>query len=167
MDLCFFHLILSALFCRTEHRRHSNLPKKYASFPERKRNLADDINRYYNADNLWDALRAEFVLPHYENNPLVQEQIEWFMNHQDFLLHSTTRAAPYLYYIFQQVKKRHLPAELVLLPIIESAYNPFAYSSAGAAGIWQMMPGTASGYGVNKIGGTMEGAMWLPQLMQP
>ncbi len=119
-------------------------------FPDRKESLAADIYRYHNADNIWDALRSEFALPHYENNPLVQEQIEWFMNHQDFLQRSSMRAAPYLYYIFQQVKKRHLPAELVLIPIIESAYNPFAYSTAGAAGIWQMMPGTASGYGIKQ-----------------
>jgi membrane-bound lytic murein transglycosylase D len=121
-------------------------------YPEHKQQLADDIYRYQNADNLWDALREEFALPHFEENPLVQEQIDWFMSHQEFLLHSATRAAPYLYYILQQVKKRHLPGEVALLPIIESAYNPFAYSSAGAAGIWQMMPGTASGYGVKQNG---------------
>lgn len=34
--------------------------------------------------------------------------------------------------------------------MIESAYNPFAYSSAGAAGIWQMMPDTAAGYGIKQ-----------------
>lgn len=117
---------------------------------EHKQNLAADIHRYHHADNIWDSLRQEFTLPHYEDNPLVQEQIEWFLNHQDFLMHSTSRAIPYLYYISQQVKKRHLPSELVLLPIIESAYNPFAYSTAGAAGIWQMMPGTASGYGIKQ-----------------
>jgi membrane-bound lytic murein transglycosylase D len=72
------------------------------------------------------------------------------MNHQDFLYRSAQRAAPYLYYILQQAKKRHLPAEIVLLPMMESAYNPFAYSTAGAAGIWQMMPGTASGFGIKQ-----------------
>jgi membrane-bound lytic murein transglycosylase D len=117
---------------------------------ERKQSLADDIDRYRNADNLWDVLRSQLGLPHYEDNPLVQQQINWFMNHQDFLYRSALRAAPYLYYISQQAKKRHLPAEIVLLPMMESAYNPFAYSTAGAAGIWQMMPETASGFGIKQ-----------------
>lgn len=117
---------------------------------EHKQTIADDISRFKQADNLWDVLRDEFSLPHYENNPLVQEKIEWFMNNQDFLLRSVTRASPYLYYILQQVKKRHLPAELVLLPIVESGYNPFATSNVGAAGIWQLMPGTASDLGVRQ-----------------
>ncbi|HSW93838.1 MAG TPA: transglycosylase SLT domain-containing protein [Gammaproteobacteria bacterium] len=121
--------------------------------PERKQNLANDINRYHTADNIWDRLRRQFSLPHYENNPIVEAKIEWFLNHPDFLMHSMTRAAPYLYFILQQVKKRHLPAELVLLPIIESAYNPFALNtSSGAAGMWQMMSATASGYGIRQNG---------------
>lgn len=117
---------------------------------ERKQSLANDIDFYNNADNMWDVLRQEFSLPHYEETPQVQQQIQWFLNHQDFLLSCATRSAPYLYYILQQVRLRHLPAEFVLLPMIESAYNPFAYSSAGAAGIWQLMPGTASGYGIKQ-----------------
>lgn len=117
---------------------------------EHKQNIADDISRYKEADNLWDVLRDEFSLPHYESNPLVQEKIEWFMNNQDFLLRSVNRASPYLHYILQQVRKRHLPAELVLLPIVESGYNPFATSPVGAAGIWQLMPGTATGLGVRQ-----------------
>ena len=90
---------------------------------ERKQRIADDLDRYNNADNIWDVLRQEFTLPHYEDNPLVQKKIEWFLEHQNYLVNSMNRAAPYLYYISQQTKKRHLPAELVLLPIIESAYN--------------------------------------------
>lgn len=117
---------------------------------ERVQSLANDIDRYHNADNIWDVLREEFTLPHYEDNPLVQDQIQWFLTHRDFLMHSAARATPYLYYILQQTRKRHLPAEVVLLPMIESAYNPFAYSTAGAAGIWQMMPGTASGFGIKQ-----------------
>lgn len=117
---------------------------------QRKQLLADDIDRYHNADDVWDTLRMEFSLAHHEENPYVQDQIAWFMNHQDFLIEAANRAGPYLYYIFQQTRKRHLPAEIVLLPMIESAYNPFAYSSAGAAGIWQMMPATASGYGIKQ-----------------
>src|SRR3990167_3705629 len=118
--------------------------------PEHKQKLADDITRYRTADNIWDVLREEFSLPHYENNSEVQEKIEWFMNNQDSLLRAASRAAPYLYYILQQVKKRHLPAELVLLPIIESGYNPFSLSNVGAAGIWQLMPDTASSLGIKR-----------------
>lgn len=120
--------------------------------PEHKQKLADDITRYRNADNIWDVLREEFALPHYEDNPEVQEKIEWYMNNQDFLLRSASRAAPYLYYILQQVKNRHLPAELVLIPVIESGYNPFNVSPVGAAGIWQLMPDTASGFGIKQNG---------------
>lgn len=116
--------------------------------PEHKQKLADDITRYRNADNLWDVLRDEFALPHYEDSAAVQAKIEWYMNNQDYLLRSASRAAPYLYYILQQVKKRHLPAELVLLPIVESGYNPFSQSIVGATGIWQLMPDTASGLGI-------------------
>lgn len=117
---------------------------------EHKQKLAADIYRYQNADDMWDELRHDFILPHHEDNPAVQEQIAWFLNHQDYLIRSATRAAPYLYFILQQVRKRHLPGETVLLPMIESAYNPFAYSPQGAAGIWQMMPGTASGFGIKQ-----------------
>jgi membrane-bound lytic murein transglycosylase D len=118
--------------------------------PELKQGLQDDIDRYRNADDIWNTLRQEFVLDHFENDPAVQAQIEFFLQHQDFLLNSANRAAPYLYYILQQAHKRHLPAEIVLLPIIESAFNPFAYSPMGAEGIWQMMPGTATGYGIKQ-----------------
>ena len=118
--------------------------------PEHKQKLADDITRYRNADNLWDVLRDEFSLPHYEESYAVQAKIEWYMNNQDYLLRTASRAAPYLFYISQQVRKRHLPAELVLLPIVESGYNPFSVSSVGASGIWQLMPDTASGLGVKR-----------------
>jgi membrane-bound lytic murein transglycosylase D len=123
---------------------------KNPSPTDKKGQVADDVIRYQSADNLWDVLRSEFTLPHYEKHPAVQENIDWFLENQDFLLHTATRAAPYLYFIHQQVKKHKLPIELVLVPIIESGYNPFNLSTAGAAGIWQMMPDTASGFGIKQ-----------------
>lgn len=112
--------------------------------------LADDIYHYHNAENMWDIIRSEFTLPHYEKNFLVQEQINWFLNNQNYLMRTAARAAPYLYFISEQVRKRHLPLEVALIPIMESAFNPFNYSSRGAAGIWQLMPETASGFGVKQ-----------------
>jgi membrane-bound lytic murein transglycosylase D len=117
---------------------------------EHKQKLAEDISNYHHAENLWDVLREEFSLSHHEDSYAVQAKIQWYMNNQDYLLRSASRAAPYLYYISQQVRKRHLPAELVLMPIVESGYNPFSVSSVGASGIWQLMPDTASGLGIKR-----------------
>lgn len=101
--------------------------------------------------NFWDHLRADFQVPvSDENQPQVQAQIRWFVNNQDYLDHTVKRAAPYMYFILQEAQKRNLPGELVLLPIIESAYNPFVSSYRGASGLWQLMPGTAYTLGVKQ-----------------
>jgi membrane-bound lytic murein transglycosylase D len=101
-------------------------------------------------NNLWVAIREDFQLNHYANNPDVQAQLNWFMHNQDYLDRTARRAAPYMYYIYQAVKARNLPSELVLLPIIESAYNPFVSSPMGAAGLWQIEPGTAHTFGLRE-----------------
>lgn len=97
------------------------------------------------SDNLWTAVQSSFSLPGYEDHPKVQKQIAWYQLHKIALEHTLLRAKPYLYFIHQATQQHQLPGELVLMPIIESAYSPFAYSWAGATGLWQMMPGTASG----------------------
>lgn len=108
--------------------------------------LTDDSD----SSNLWDSLKSGFQLNHYKNSPQVQAQIAWYMRNQGYLYRTSIRAAPYMYYIYQQVKQRNLPTELVLLPILESAYNPFASSNRGAAGLWQLERGTASQFGVKQ-----------------
>lgn len=96
--------------------------------------------------NLWDNIRSGFTLDHNSELSEVRVQIRWFMAHQDYLKRVATRANPYAYYILQEVTARDMPSEIALLPIVESAYNPFMYSNAGAAGLWQFMPETASGF---------------------
>ncbi|PIQ43683.1 MAG: lytic transglycosylase [Gammaproteobacteria bacterium CG11_big_fil_rev_8_21_14_0_20_46_22] len=108
------------------------------------------LKQYKDADNLWTVLGDSFDLPdESSSNAAVAWQIKWFMKNPKYVQKMAESAAPYLYYIFQQVKKRHLPAELALLPMVESAYDPYATNyGSGAAGLWQMMPGTASGFGL-------------------
>lgn len=101
---------------------------------------------------LWEPIRAHLQLSaREENQPAVQEQIRWFAKNPIYLKDAVSQAAPYIYYVYAQVRKRDLPTELVLLPIIESGYDPSATnSSSGAAGLWQLMTSTAKGYGVHQ-----------------
>lgn len=102
------------------------------------------------SSNMWDMMAGNFSIPHYTNTPEVQRQIKWFAEHPKYFEKIAAQGQPYFYYIYQEVKKRHLPGELVLLPMIESAYDPFAYSWVGAAGLWQMMPATGSNFGLKQ-----------------
>jgi membrane-bound lytic murein transglycosylase D len=68
----------------------------------------------------------------------------------DYLARVFDRAQRYMPYIRAELERRELPMELALLPIVESAYDPFAYSHGRAAGLWQMIPGTAKRFGVRQ-----------------
>ena len=94
-------------------------------------------------------LRANFELDTVDNRRIDVER-DWFVRHPDYLERVFTRAQRYLPYITAELERRDLPMELALLPIVESAYDPFAYSHGRAAGLWQMIPGTARRFGVKQ-----------------
>lgn len=114
--------------------------------------MLNEMNTNTAQSEVWDEMRQHFKLKHYENHPEVQAQINWYLNHPAYLQRVTQRSAQYIYYVMEEVKKRNLPAELALLPFIESAYNPFVSSNKGASGLWQLMPQTATGLGVKRNG---------------
>lgn len=100
--------------------------------------------------DLWHDLRKQFRLSVNTNNPRIKAQLKWYSRHPKYLLYMMNKAAPYLYYIERKINTRDLPGELALVPMIESEYDPFSYSRAGASGLWQLMPETGSGFGLKQ-----------------
>ncbi len=101
------------------------------------------------ADDLLERLRRGFSLERVVNHR-VQAEMNWLMRHPDYVDRVFNRAQRFLPYITDELDKRGLPLELALLPIVESGYDPFAYSHGRAAGLWQFIPGTARRYGVRQ-----------------
>jgi membrane-bound lytic murein transglycosylase D len=99
--------------------------------------------------SLWNRLRGGLVLPE-SDSKRVQRELNWYASHPDYMLRVVARARPYLHFIVAEVETRGLPAELALLPIVESAFNVFAYSPGRAAGVWQFIPATGRRYGLEQ-----------------
>ena len=73
-------------------------------------------------------------------------ELRWFKTHQGYVDRVAERASRHLYFILEELEARSMPAEIALLPIVESAYDPFAYSHGRAMGLWQFIPSTARLY---------------------
>ncbi|WP_090126898.1 murein transglycosylase D [Kosakonia arachidis] len=99
--------------------------------------------------DLWTAISDELKMGIPENARIREQKLKYLSN-KSYLHDVTLRAEPYMYWIAGQVKKRNMPMELVLLPIVESAFNPHATSGANAAGIWQIIPSTGRNYGLKQ-----------------
>ncbi|MEB0136587.1 transglycosylase SLT domain-containing protein [Actimicrobium sp. CCC2.4] len=91
--------------------------------------------------DVWGRIRNGFGIPDL-NNPLVLSQTNWYSARPEYIQRTTLRASRYLFHVLQELEKRDMPTELALLPFIESAFNPEAYSSAKASGMWQFIPST-------------------------
>ncbi len=100
--------------------------------------------------DLWQLTRDHFGLDLTASDPRVEAQLNWYRKHPKYLNRVASRASRYYYYVIHEVISRGIPAEIALLPIVESAYDPFAYSHGRAAGPWQFIPGTAKHFGLKK-----------------
>jgi membrane-bound lytic murein transglycosylase D len=100
-------------------------------------------------DDVWSRMRAGFSMPEL-NTPLVAEKERYYLAHRESLQRMFTRGGRYLYFIVEEVERRGMPAELALLPFVESAMNPVAVSSAQAAGLWQFIPSTGKQYNLSQ-----------------
>lgn len=99
--------------------------------------------------DVWGRIRKGFGIPDLDN-PLVATQTQWYSSRPDYIQRTTTRASRYLFHVVQELEKRNMPMELALLPFIESAFNPQAYSSAHAAGMWQFIPSTGRDFNLKQ-----------------
>jgi membrane-bound lytic murein transglycosylase D len=101
------------------------------------------------SDDLWQHLRQGFRLAG-KDHRFVRPYVEWYASHQDYIDRVVERARPFLYDIVQAVEAHNMPLEIALLPVVESAFQPFAYSPGRAAGIWQFIPATGKRYGLKQ-----------------
>ncbi len=99
--------------------------------------------------DLIERIRADFQLT-VPDEAAVRRELDWFRRHPDYLNRVFTRGERYLYHIVAELEAREMPVELALLPIVESAFDPFAYSHGRAAGLWQIIPGTGRRFGLKQ-----------------
>ena len=92
---------------------------------------------------LFARMRQGFRLDHRMSEPRVQAQARWFEKNPAYLDRVFDRGSRYLYHIVESLETSGLPLEIALLPLVESAFDPFAYSHGRASGLWQFIPGTA------------------------
>jgi membrane-bound lytic murein transglycosylase D len=99
--------------------------------------------------DLFDRMRAGFKLEDADRHA-VDQQTDWYADHPDYLERAFGRAELYMYHIITELEARGMPLEIALLPVVESAFEPYAYSRARAAGMWQFIPGTGSRFGLKQ-----------------
>ena len=115
--------------------------------------VAVDTSRTIDLTNppadIWDRIRRGFAIPNL-NDPLVDHWTNYYASHPQSVYRMSERAKRYLYFIVDELERRGMPTELALLPFVESAYNPEAYSRAKASGLWQFIPSTGLHYNLKQ-----------------
>jgi membrane-bound lytic murein transglycosylase D len=107
--------------------------------------LPETIDLTSEPEELFQRMRQGFSMPNI-NNALVLHHQQWYLNHPESLRRMVERSSRYLHHIVEEIEKRGMPMELALLPMVESAYNPTAYSRSHASGLWQFVPSTGKQY---------------------
>ena len=103
----------------------------------------------FRANNAWYRLQEGMQFEPVDN-PRVRAQLKWFLDHPGYMQRVMERARPILPFVLDELEQRNLPSELALLPIVESAYQAFAYSHGRASGMWQIIPSTGRFLGLKQ-----------------
>ncbi len=99
--------------------------------------------------DLWDRIRAGYAMPDLDDE-LVGKWEKFYADRPDYMARIVDRSSKYMFYIVTELERRGMPLEIALLPMIESAFNPIAHSTAKASGIWQFIPSTGSQFGMKQ-----------------
>ena len=99
---------------------------------------------------VWERLTHSYALPDCSEHDISLRWAEWYAERPDYMARVFRRAQPWVYYIAEELEKRGMPGELALLPIVESAYDPFAYSHGAAMGAWQFISSTGRRFGLQQ-----------------
>ena len=102
---------------------------------------------------IWQQLDTKFDLKDFYDHPRVTRHKEKYLDKNSYIETVTSRSEPFMHYILSEIEARQMPAELAILPIVESGYLPRARSRARAEGLWQIMPFTASDLGLKRSAG--------------
>ncbi|HYN53940.1 MAG TPA: LysM peptidoglycan-binding domain-containing protein, partial [Methylotenera sp.] len=100
-------------------------------------------------DDLWQRIKNGYAIPN-STSGLTTKHENWYSSRPDYMKRMVDRSQKYLFHIVEEVEKRGMPTEIALLPMIESAYNPQAYSTSRASGIWQFIPSTGKHFGLKQ-----------------
>jgi membrane-bound lytic murein transglycosylase D len=111
--------------------------------------LTETIDLTTAPDDLFVRIRNGFSMPNLTGD-LVLAQQQWYLNRPDYLRRMVDRSSRYLHHIVEELEKRGMPTELAFLPMVESAFNPMAYSRARASGLWQFIPSTGKNYNLKQ-----------------
>ncbi len=161
--LCFIILILTGCNLSTVRKdstpsattQHEAAPKVIVETREKTAdNQATPLEQSVSASqahrDVWQQIKNELTFATHADKASVRAKIQWFAKNQAYIDRVSERAQPYLYHIVSRLKARNMPLDLALLPIVESAYQPFAYSPSRASGIWQFIPATGKRYGMKQ-----------------
>lgn len=99
--------------------------------------------------DVWQRVRGQLNFE-FEDNRRIAAQRNWYLKHPNYMKRVAKRAKPFLHLIVEKLEQQNMPLELVLLPIVESAFDPFAYSHGRAAGMWQFIPSTGKRFGMKQ-----------------
>lgn len=147
--LCSLGLLLLASACSTV--KHSETTSSTAKHPDVKlTKIPPAPPAIEQTPYVWERLTDGYGLDHHPTHRRVIAHRKWYQSKQDYIDRVFTRATPYMSFILDEVEKRDMPMEIALLPVVESAFQPYAFSHGSAAGLWQFIPSTGRLYGLKQ-----------------